>query len=382
MAARHPIRALAACAVLASGLAQGGGANAQTTFPDITDAKAPIQDCGSPTAGPDVCRVRTAVSARDAGAHLGGAPVALWREGVRLLIVARGGGDLAVAGSLIAPMARIDGAPDLWSLVVEIPRLDEAVIDIFPTPPAHFTRILYRGPKAPPAPVLARELEGRAFGDEIDSAALGTRRQLSIYLPPGFDPGRRYPTAYVADGLSVLYLARLVEPAILDHRLPPLVLIGLNSGESEQRGRDYLLGWRGETAPFEAHERFLLDEVMPRAEALYGAATKREDRLVTGKSNGGSWALDTALRHPDLFAQAAPAAIARTDAEGVERPGRPRLYIQTGLLDPFIGRSRSIAERAGRSGDELVFKTPVSGHGGEAYNDGFVAMLAWAFGRP
>ncbi|HJV41998.1 alpha/beta hydrolase [Caulobacter sp.] len=371
-------RSLALCAVLAT------TAEAQTHFPDI-DPKEPIQDCGSPKANPDICRVRQAVRPEDAASHLGKDHMALWREGNRLLLVSCSAAPQAgVAGALFAPLAKIDGTADLWSLVLDIPRLDEANLDVFPTPPAPgpFRAVLYRGPKAPPAAVTQADLQGQVLQDEIDSQALGAKRKLTIYLPPKFDPRKRYPVVYVADGASVSYYAHVTEPAILDKRLPPLVLVGLHAGGGERRNRDYVLGWSDTSVPFVAHERFLIEEVMPRAESLWGAATKREQRLITGKSAGGSWALDTALRHPDLFAQAAPAAIASVSAEGVERPGRPRLWIVTGLFDPFLPRSRSIAERAAKSGDEIVLKTPVSGHGATFYQDQWVEMLAWAFGRP
>ena len=66
----------------------------------------------------------------------------------------------------------------------------------------------------------------------------------------------------------------------------------------------------------------------------------------------------------------------------MERPGRPRLFMVTGLLDPFITRSRTVAGEAAKSGDPLVFQTPVTGHGNAFYEALWVEALAWAFPAP
>lgn len=369
---------------LAAGLASLSGpgmTQAQTAFP-VVPSELLVQDCGASNASADICRARQAVDAGGAARRLGEGALVAWREGTRLLVVARSSADdVGVAGAIQAPMARIDRSADLWSLVVEIPRLDEALLDLFVTPAADgFTTFLWRGPKAPKEPAFQPRLDGRVVKDQIASVALGATRGLTIYLPPGFDAANVYPVAYVADGRSVAYYARIVEPAIAEGLLLPLVLIGLDGGAGDQRAKDYLMGRGGSDAPFEAHERFLLEEVMPRAEKLYGASTRREQRLLMGKSNGGAWALDTALRHPDLFAQAAPMAVGYAGAgAGVERPGRPRLFMVTGLLDPFITRSRTLVGEAAKSGDPLIFQTPVSGHGDAFYKAVLVEALAWAF---
>lgn len=373
------LRTMLATAALA--IATSTAAHAQTVFPDLAPGSL-VQDCGAANASPDICRLREAIPAETIATQLGQARSAVWREGDRLLVAARTqAAEPMLAGAILAPLAKVEGT-DLATLVVRIPRLDEALIDVFMvggTGPV--TPLVYRGPKTPPAQTPVPELRGRLVEESLDSKALGAPRGLTVYLPPGFDQARTYPVAYLADGRSVAFYARCIEPAILDGRIRPVVLVGVHSGQGQQRAVDYLLDWKGSSAGFEAHERFFLDEVMPRAETLYGASKKREERLVTGKSNGGDWALDIALRHPDLFAQAAPAAMARTKAQGVEAPGRPRLLVTTGLFDPGINRSREIVARAKGSGDEVALVEPVSGHGGLFYQERLIEILGWAFGR-
>lgn len=356
-----------------------GGAQAQTRFPEIPEASL-IQNCGSRQASPDICRLRADVPS--AAERLGEATTAIWREGERLVIVTRNPAEAVfVRGGLSAPMARIEGT-DLWTLVLRSPHLDAAMVDVFVDPPVgELESAVWIGPQAEPAPVFQADLQGRIVWETVDSRHLGGARGLTLYLPPGFDPARRYPVAYMADGDGVAAYARLVEPAIQAGRVRPLVLVGLHDGPGEQRSIDYLVGWRADG--FERHEAFLLEEVMPLAEGRYGASAERDERLLLGKSSGGAWALDTALRHPDLFGAAAPMALGYEgprSAAGVGRPGRPRLFMATGLFDPFIRRSREVAALAATSGDEVRFLTPVSGHGDLFFQVLLDDVLAWAFG--
>ena len=80
--------------------------------------------------------------------------------------------------------------------------------------------------------------------------------------------------------------AELVEPLIHDGTLPQLLLIGIESGtylgnrtkdydpELDLRAREYVPDQNDER--FFLHERFFLEEVLPWAEAGFGASTERE----------------------------------------------------------------------------------------------------------
>lgn len=352
-------------------------------FPELSP-KSIIQDCGAPRVSPDVCRVRWAPTPDVAEQRLGAQPMAWWAEDDQFYVLARRNVDgVRISGAVNLPMARLPGT-DIWTLTLKAPRLEEGMIDmlVLPLPPGADPELLqWRGSKAPPKAPIHRHLSGRLLRDEIDSRAMGEKRGLTVYLPPGFSTSRRYPVAYFADGGSLNYWARVVEPLIASGKVRPVVLVGLNSGDSETRSRDYLPGWKGSEVGFEKHERFLLTEVMPRAEALYGASTRREDRLLTGKSNGAAWAVATALRNPELFGAAAGVSLGWPPARPVGGPFRPRLFLATGLLEDFLTPTRAFATQAQTSGHEVVLVTPVSGHGQmiqDAYLDD---VLLWAFGR-
>src|SRR5437879_6252923 len=43
---------------------------------------------------------------------------------------------------------------------------------------------------------------GEMMDVEYDSKTLGTRRQIRVYLPPGYSSDRKYPTTYLLHGLG------------------------------------------------------------------------------------------------------------------------------------------------------------------------------------
>lgn len=188
----------------------------------------------------------------------------------------------------------------------------------------------------------------------------------------------------MADGEGLVPYAWTIEPLILSGRIPPVILVGLPSGESDDRARDYLLGLpEGGDAGFVRHETFFLEEVMPWAEQAYGASTRPQDRLLIGQSNGAAWAVATALRHPELFGAAAGLSFGWPPAAGALGAVRkPRLFLAAGTLEGrFHLRTTELAQNARTAGYDVTLLTPVSGHSPMMWDDLRPQAFAWAFGR-
>lgn len=150
--------------------------------------------------------------------------------------------------------------------------------------------------------------------DRIDSPILGQRRDLYVYVPPGYDPRRAYPL------IVYLHISRVDESEFvgsthlieLDRMIrcgafPPAIVAcpdGTISGQNALLGPHsfYLNGVNGR---FEDH---LLQEVIPFLASRYSIRPERQAHALLGVSGGGLGALSIALRHRDYFGAVATLA--------------------------------------------------------------------------
>jgi predicted alpha/beta superfamily hydrolase len=155
---------------------------------------------------------------------------------------------------------------------------------------------------------------------EFRSAALGTARRVSIYLPPGYDgSGARYPTLYLQDGQNLFDPGRAfvpgqdwgldetVEQLIHAGQVAPLILVGV-----DHAGADRLHEYTPTCDPrrraggrLDAYARFLVDELKPWLDARYRTRADAAATGIGGSSLGGLAALAVGLARPDVFGRVA-----------------------------------------------------------------------------
>jgi enterochelin esterase family protein len=135
------------------------------------------------------------------------------------------------------------------------------------------------------------------------SKVLGDVREVFVYTPPGYDSNRkqRYPVLYlfhgnndVAAGWTWTGRAHVIMDNLLaEGKVKPMLLV---------------MPW-AHAAPYgapgaqntELFERYLLEDIVPLAEANYRTAKGSANRAIAGLSMGASHSLHIGLRHPDLF---------------------------------------------------------------------------------
>jgi len=154
-------------------------------------------------------------------------------------------------------------------------------------------RSLVELPQAPPQPWVER-LPGVARGNvsryKIQSGVLRQERELTVYLPPGYDPnGPLCGLLIVFDGPPD------DEPVTLDNliasrKIPPLVAVFLNQIDRS-----------GELSCSEPFADFLAAELVPWARKNYRVSPDPRRTIVRGTSLGGLMASYCALRHPEVF---------------------------------------------------------------------------------
>jgi S-formylglutathione hydrolase FrmB len=138
------------------------------------------------------------------------------------------------------------------------------------------------------------------------SPALEQKRDMYVYLPPGYSPDRQYPLVIFLHGFNqdeMSFLGDAVEPldrAIAAGELPPVIIAAPDAS------------LRGITCLFNAgtfflntragnFEDFLVEDVYRFITGHYPIRPEAEAHVLMGASMGGGAAFVQTIKHPDLF---------------------------------------------------------------------------------
>jgi acyl carrier protein len=311
----------------------------------------------------------------------------VWADGNRATFFYRGEAEqvtLVMSGEF-KPLVRLQGRDDVWTVSLERPAR-----------PLRFE--VWTGPQAPPAPAVAKPLKGVDKMLELESKALGEKRKIKIYLPPGHDRSNSYPVIYAADGMTN---AEILEPLIVAGKVRPVVVVGVLPGnyrgdraqaydiKRDLRACEYL----PEIDPtrFAKHEKFFCEEVLAWAEKEFGASREQNDRAVHGVSNGARFAVEMGLRHPDLFGHVFGFSVASTtSSEGLAAaarvpvaPGKlPHFRLAAGKWEAsFHKLTSSLAEELKSRRVPVVFNSRAAGHDDAMWRQELVAAALEVFGK-
>ncbi|MDQ3333852.1 MAG: esterase family protein [Myxococcota bacterium] len=174
-------------------------------------------------------------------------------------------------------------------------------------------------PAAPAAP-------GKVIKARFDSAALGVKKDVVVYLPGSYDTsGKRYPVYYYLHGLGGDE-TNWTEGGKLDKTADALALeaiVVMPDGDDgfyadSPKQVDYDACMKDGTGLFvpqrkksetcvrtSKYETYITKDLISFVDATYRTIATREGRAIAGLSMGGFGALHLAMRHPDLFAAAA-----------------------------------------------------------------------------
>ena len=144
----------------------------------------------------------------------------------------------------------------------------------------------------------------------VKSSILNRNVKYTIYLPPDYERSERsYPVVYLLHGytddntgwLQFGEINRYADKAIAEGTIPPMIIVMPNGDSSF-----YINSYDGK----ENYEDFFIKEFMPAIEKTYRIKAEKHYRAVAGLSMGGYGTLIYSLKHPDLFAAAAPLSAA------------------------------------------------------------------------
>ncbi len=347
--------------------------------------------------GQDVVRVWRPRDPAALRARLSEPPLAVWAEADVLNVLWQGQADeVWLAGGVQPRLWPVPDTEDLWEASLRIRHLEQAVITVMVAPrlvgddslPKVPDFQVWRGPRAAAAASRTAGLPGHVFpqlrgtveNHTLDSTALGTSRQVTVYRPPG--PAGPLPGCVLADGESAHAFAVSLESAILAGAVPPVLLVGVHNAAfgtrswPDLRAQEYLPGHNRRR--FDAHLRFVVGEVVSWAAEQFGPV--EGPWVASGFSNGAGWAIAAAQRRPDVFGAVA-AFSAGVVPQRISREARSaniRHYLAAGTLEPGFRRAtRQWAERLQRAGLPCRHEEWIGGHDHLWWEHQFPVALGW-----
>lgn len=204
---------------------------------------------------------------------------------------------------------------------------------------------------------------------EFDSAILGRRHRVRVYLPPGYEENtlKRYPVVYMQDGRNLFFpeeafneqVWRVDETvAALDRMslIDKLIAVGIYS---DRREEEYTL------PGYDAYGRSLTTELKPRIDLGFRTHPEREHTLAVGSSLGGVVSFYLGWQYPQTFRAAACLSssfgvqddlLARVLAE----PRRDTFYyLDSGWpndnYEATMSMAMALIERGWRLGNDLMY---------------------------
>jgi S-formylglutathione hydrolase FrmB len=142
--------------------------------------------------------------------------------------------------------------------------------------------------------------------NRIWSQALGEKRDLYVYLPPAFNPCKKYPIMVFLHGFAqdeVVFIDTVVKPldrAIATGLLPPVIIAAPDGSErglaSIMSAGTFFLNTKAGS-----FEDYLLCDVWNFLLRNYPIRCEREAHVLLGVSMGGGAAFTKAIKYSDLF---------------------------------------------------------------------------------
>lgn len=138
----------------------------------------------------------------------------------------------------------------------------------------------------------------------IWSPALSERRDLYVYVPPGYDPAKKYPLGIFLHGAGqdeqffLKSFAREFDRAIAAGELPPFI-VAAPDGSMVGRPSFFSLATFFANTDAGRYEDYLMHDVWDFLMNNFPIRPEREAHVLLGASMGGSAAFTQAIKHKD-----------------------------------------------------------------------------------
>jgi predicted alpha/beta superfamily hydrolase len=256
--------------------------------------------------------------------------------------------------------------------------------------------------------------EGRLrYHRRFASKFLSTRRDLIVYLPPGYEDSARarYPVCYLQDGQNLFdpqtafgghdWQADVTADQLIQQgAIPPLIVVGIyNTGvrrvSEYTPTRDPGSRKGGKAARY---AQMLAREIKPFIDSEYRTAKSASCTGVGGSSLGALTALTAGLCYPGVFGRLAlisPSVWWDSHAvlgivNGYSSRSRARIWLDIGteeggnpakVVEDARMLRNALESKGWREGDDLCYREfENAGHNEEAWGERFGMILEFLFG--
>ncbi len=160
----------------------------------------------------------------------------------------------------------------------------------------------------PISPVMS-SVGTRLCREVLASSFLAREVELSILLPPAdLAVPARYPVLYLNDGQDFerLHLQATLDALYARGAVRPFILVGVHANELrvQEYGTAGYPDFNGRGSLAGVYAQFVLEELLPFAQAHYQASANPDEAVMAGFSLGGLSAFDLVWHHPEAFARA------------------------------------------------------------------------------
>jgi enterochelin esterase-like enzyme len=216
----------------------------------------------------------------------------------------------------------------------------------------------------------AAQADGRLIDWEGVASAHVQPRNVTIWLPPGYDAGRRrYPVIYMHDGQNIFVPGRAYggNEWGVDEALSRMMAAGQTRGaivvgiwNTDRRGREYLPTkvaallspearalvetTHGGPSVADGYLRFIVTELKPRIDREFRTRPGRRDTSIMGSSMGGLISLYAMGEYPQVFGQAAALSVHWPLGDPRQGQGAPQEQV-IAAFDGWLASSRARASR-------------------------------------
>ena len=249
---------------------------------------------------------------------------------------------------------------------------------------------------------------------DFESKVLGNRRDVLVYLPPGYRRARtrRFPVLYLQDGQNIFDAAtafggvewRADETAqclVQEELIEPVIIVAVaNTGQhriheyAPTRGRLEEGKRRRSRGLLRHYGSFLINELKPFIDARYRTLTEAEYTGLGGSSLGGLATIVLGLWFPNVFRRLAVISpsiwwddcVLYRMIEEIDEEAKPplKIWLDTGTNEPGWEYTRvlrdGLVEKGWRLHDDLhYFEDEGAGHTEAAWGHRFDAVMRFLY---